>query len=295
MRIPGLRLISAMAVPAWQTRARGGTRSGGTTLALVTGVHAFISYAREDKPRVDALQQRLEEAGIPVWRDTASLWPGDDWVAMVRDAITRDALVFIACFSKKSVAKDKGYQYQELTLAIEQFRRLRPGVPWLIPVRFNDCEIPEYDLGGGRTLSSLHITDVFGAGRGDAMTRLVQLVLRILPQDAQGSPVSKPSGREPPPKPARESAHPPGPASSRPARRDSDSNRNIRRHSGVARNRKAIDPGETAPIERGVDSHASQGELSAPRPDCFGGQREPAAPPPRANLVLRPLRPNSMS
>jgi len=58
--------------------------------------HAFISYVREDSGEVDRLQRILEAAGIPVWRDTANLWPGENWSVKIKDAITRDALVFIA-------------------------------------------------------------------------------------------------------------------------------------------------------------------------------------------------------
>ncbi|KAA9380836.1 TIR domain-containing protein [Microbispora cellulosiformans] len=35
--------------------------------------HAFISYIREDKDRVDRLQDILAAAGIRVWRDTEEL------------------------------------------------------------------------------------------------------------------------------------------------------------------------------------------------------------------------------
>jgi hypothetical protein len=64
---------------------------------------AFVSYVREDARRVDQLQQALETAGIPVWRDTADLWPGEDWQAKIRQAITANALVFIACFSGRAL------------------------------------------------------------------------------------------------------------------------------------------------------------------------------------------------
>ena len=39
--------------------------------------HAFISYVHEDAAEVDWLQQALESAGVPVWRDTVNLWPGE--------------------------------------------------------------------------------------------------------------------------------------------------------------------------------------------------------------------------
>ena len=41
--------------------------------------HAFIAYVRRIHVQVDWLQQSLEGAGIPVWRDTVDLRPGEDW------------------------------------------------------------------------------------------------------------------------------------------------------------------------------------------------------------------------
>jgi len=77
-------------------------------LGKVAG-HAFISYVREDSRRADQLQRILEAAGIPVWRDTADLWPGQDWRANIRRAITNDALVFLACFSQLSLSRSRSY------------------------------------------------------------------------------------------------------------------------------------------------------------------------------------------
>jgi TIR domain-containing protein len=64
--------------------------------------HAFISYVREDGNKIDQLQQQLEAAGITVWRDTAELWPGEDWRLKIRYAIADYAFVFIACFSSQA-------------------------------------------------------------------------------------------------------------------------------------------------------------------------------------------------
>jgi hypothetical protein len=141
---------------------------------------------REDSRVVDRLQGTLEAAGISVWRDTADLWPGEDWRAKIRRAITDDALVFIACFSSRSAARAKSYQNEELLLAIDQLRLRRPDDPWLIPVRFDDCDIPNLDLGGGRTLASIQRSDLFGKGRGAANKRLVAAVLRLLDQQGEG-------------------------------------------------------------------------------------------------------------
>lgn len=150
-----------------------------TQLRVPTG-HAFISYVREDSPRVDQLQRALEAAGIPVWRDTASLWPGEDWRANVRRAITDYALAFIACFSLHGLRREESYQNEELILAIDQLRLRRPDVPWLIPIRFDDCVIPDRDLGGGRTLASIQSVDLFGERIAEETDRLVTTVTRVL-------------------------------------------------------------------------------------------------------------------
>ena len=156
--------------------------------------HAFISYIREDAGEVDALQHALEAAGVRVWRDTSDLWPGEDWRARIRDAISRNALVFIACFSRRGVMRRKSYQNEELAIAVDQLRLRRPDVPWLIPVRLDDCVIPDLDIGGGRILASLQCADLFGDRRDEQGSRLVAAVLRILGQ----SPVSACAAGAPP-------------------------------------------------------------------------------------------------
>ncbi len=146
----------------------------------VVAGHAFLSYVREDSAQVDRLQRALQRAGIPVWRDKSDLWPGEDWKAEIREAITDNALVFIACFSSSSLARVKSYQNEELVLAVEQLRLRAPEQPWLIPVRFDDCAVPDRDLGGGRRLSSLQWADLFGDAFDDGAARLVAAIRRIL-------------------------------------------------------------------------------------------------------------------
>ena len=135
--------------------------------------HAFISYVREGSAEVDWLQRELESAGIAVWRDREKLWPGDEWRSRIRDAIAVNAVVFIVCFSSRSVARTTSYQNEEIRLAVEQVRRRPPGAPWLIPVRLDDCDIPDFELGPGVLLASRHRADLFGSGRELEARRLV--------------------------------------------------------------------------------------------------------------------------
>lgn len=141
--------------------------------------HAFISYVREDTELVDRLQEILEAAGIAVWRDTQALWPGQDWKLEIRRAITTGSFVFIACFSNNSARRGTSYQNEELVLAVEQMRLRPPGTPWLVPIRFDDCALPEFDLGAGRTLDSLQRVDLFQESWDRGVARLVAAVLRI--------------------------------------------------------------------------------------------------------------------
>lgn len=141
---------------------------------------AFISYVREDSRRVDRLEKFLEANDVPVWRDTHDLRPGEDWHAKIREAIAADSLAFVACFSKNSEARQRSYQRDELLLAIEQFRIRPPESPYILPIRFDDCAIPDLDIGAGRTLNSLHHVDLFGRQWQASAERLLEGIRHVL-------------------------------------------------------------------------------------------------------------------
>lgn len=131
-------------------------------MTTVEAKHAFISYVKEDSERVDGLCKVLDAANIPYWRDRKDLAPGVNWKAEIRKAIRSGALVFIACFSENSRTRHKSVMNEELTLAVEEFRLMAPGATWLVPVRFDDGPIPEWDLGAGRSLGDLQYASLFG-------------------------------------------------------------------------------------------------------------------------------------
>lgn len=144
------------------------------------GKHVFISYVCEDSDQVDGLCAVLEAAQIPYWRDRKDLGPGDAWRAKIRAAIRDGSLVFLACFSDNSRAKDMSYMNEELTLAVDEFRRMPPGRVWLIPVRFDAGDVPDWDLGAGRVLSDLNYSDMFGKDHTAHAARLVTAINRLL-------------------------------------------------------------------------------------------------------------------
>jgi hypothetical protein len=173
------------------------TMKNAAAVAQLDGLpgHVFICYAREDSARADRLQRLLEDARIPVWRDKSCLWPGQNWKDEIRRAITDDALVFLACFSRKSTARESSWQNEELTLAVEELRLHRQGVTWLIPVRFDDCRIPDRLIGGGRTLATLQSADLFGRGYEQEAALLVEGVQSILAPHPNGGDARTPAQR----------------------------------------------------------------------------------------------------
>jgi TIR domain len=122
--------------------------------------HVFISYVREDQQRVSRLEGQFRSAGIRLWRDSTDLRPGQDWAIEIRRAIER-GLAFIACFSEHTERRSASFQNKELIWAVEEVRGHQPGRVWLLPVRFAECKLPTFDLGGGRSLDALHRVDLF--------------------------------------------------------------------------------------------------------------------------------------
>ncbi len=150
------------------------------------GKHVFVSYVHEDNTEVDKLCKVLEAAKIPYWRDRTSLGPGDAWKAKIREAIRGGSLVFLACFSDNSRAKDKSHMNEELTIAVEEYRKMPPGRTWLIPVRFDSGDVPEWDLGAGRTLSDLNYSDLFGDGYAAQAASLVTTIHGVMGEKQLG-------------------------------------------------------------------------------------------------------------
>ena len=142
--------------------------------------HAFVSYVAEDKVRVDKLCRVLDAANVPYWRDRKALGPGEEWKRTIREAIGSGAMVFLACFSDRSRAKQKSYMNEELTLAVGEYRLRAPGQTWLIPVRFDAGEVPDWDLGAGRTLRDLNYVDLFGKAYTENAFQLVEAINAVM-------------------------------------------------------------------------------------------------------------------
>ncbi len=117
--------------------------------------HVFISYVHDDIKSVMAIVKKLEENNINVWLDKHNIDPGSDWQIAIKNAI-EDGMYFIACFSENywNKTKQKTYMNEELQIAIEQMRKMPDDTVWFIPVKFSDCNIPNFQIRANKSLDS---------------------------------------------------------------------------------------------------------------------------------------------
>lgn len=100
----------------------------------------FLAYAEEDRSLVRRLFADLQNAGFEPWMDQERLLPGQNWQRAIDQAIDLSEF-FIGCFSSHSTAK-RGYFQAELEYALGVASRVPAEEIFLIPARFDDCEMP---------------------------------------------------------------------------------------------------------------------------------------------------------
>lgn len=137
-----------------------------------TRQHIFLGHASEDKPEVRDLHAQLKSKGFSPWLDAVDLIPGQNWRDEIPKAI-KGAGVFLACLSKNSVAK-QSYVQREFRYALAAYAERPPGSIYLIPVRLDDCEVPDIRLSELElNLRDLHWVDLF---EPDGFDRLLQAI-----------------------------------------------------------------------------------------------------------------------
>lgn len=104
-------------------------------------IRIFLAHASEDKAAVTDLYHRLKKSGFQPWLDQVDLLPGQSWRAEIPKAI-KNSHVFIACLSEKSVKK-QGYIQREFKMALNEMADRPSGQIYLIPLRLDECRIPE--------------------------------------------------------------------------------------------------------------------------------------------------------
>ena len=158
-------------------------------------VQIFLAHANEDKEAVTGLYNRLKERGFQPWMDKEDLVPGQNWRSEIPKAI-KNSDVFLACLSQVSVSK-KGYVQKEFRIALNNYAEMPPGSAYLIPVRLNDCEIPELRQDEyGVNLSDIHWVNLFESGGFEKLVRAIDYHFPGSPNETSSDSAVI---REPPP------------------------------------------------------------------------------------------------
>jgi len=118
-------------------------------------INIFLIYAHADKKEVYKLYQQIVKNGINAWLDSQNLQPGQDWQHEIREAILKSDVV-IVCLSS-GFNKQQGYRHEELKIALEKAKLLPEDEIFIIPVRLENCDMPE-------VLMHLHRVDLFETG-----------------------------------------------------------------------------------------------------------------------------------
>ncbi len=103
---------------------------------LPTKPTIFLSYARQDRDKVEKLYQELSDARFHPWVDIKDIHPGENWKKVLIKAI-RESPFFLACLSKNSVDK-RGMVQAEIKEALDVWREKLETDIYLIPVRLEE-------------------------------------------------------------------------------------------------------------------------------------------------------------
>ncbi|MBK9924042.1 MAG: toll/interleukin-1 receptor domain-containing protein [Anaerolineales bacterium] len=115
----------------------------------------FLIHAHSDRNTVHKLYQRLVRDRLNVWLDAERLQPGQDWQKEIRNALLQCDVV-IVCLSR-GFEKQQGYRHEELKLALEKANFFPTDKVFIIPVRLEQCDMPE-------SLRHLQRVDLFRPG-----------------------------------------------------------------------------------------------------------------------------------
>lgn len=102
----------------------------------------FLCYAKENSTGVREFRERLKaEAWIDPWFDEEDILPGQKWEGSVADAVHNSHAVII--FLSSIAVRTEGFFHVELKLALDAAAEKPDGTIFIIPIRLDDCEVPE--------------------------------------------------------------------------------------------------------------------------------------------------------
>jgi DNA-binding response OmpR family regulator len=109
--------------------------------AVDTTPTLFLSYAHADVQQAEKIYQVLSRQGYKPWMDVHDIAGGEDWLHAINAAIDKSEL-FVPILSNNSVNR-RGMIIKEMQRALDKWRGMLPDDIYVIPIRLDDCPIPE--------------------------------------------------------------------------------------------------------------------------------------------------------
>lgn len=149
-------------------------------------VKVFISYARDDfKAAKEIYDELISESDIEPWLDKKDVLPGQRWKSEIRKAIN-ESRFFIFIASENSIKK-RSFVHKEIEIAFEILDELPKDHIFIIPVRLDECELPErlndiqfVDMFRNKTESLNKILDVITIGTELGRLKRTKYIVRSI-------------------------------------------------------------------------------------------------------------------
>jgi len=103
-------------------------------------LQVFLSYSSEDLDAVEELHRKLKDEGVRPWLDNEVLVAGLEWEYEIEQALRNTDLVIV--FLSRSAVRKRGYRRKEIQIALSLEKEKPRGVPFLIPLRLEECNVP---------------------------------------------------------------------------------------------------------------------------------------------------------
>ena len=101
----------------------------------------FLCHSKGDKEKVREFYHRLYSDGLNPWLDEEDLLPGQIWEPEIRKAVKSSAAVLV--FLSRMAVTSTGFVHKEIKLALDVADAQPEGTIFIIPVRLEDCDVPE--------------------------------------------------------------------------------------------------------------------------------------------------------
>jgi len=102
----------------------------------------FLAHAKEDEAVTESIYERLKNIGYTPWMDIKDIPGGVNWDFEIQKNFNA-ANIIILILSNVSISKN-GYIRREINDAIEKLRYYKQDDIFIIPLRIDDCEVPDF-------------------------------------------------------------------------------------------------------------------------------------------------------